>query len=163
MSWLGPIVLLAISSEVAGQQREDQVANILRLHSIEREGHLKGDANMVTSFLADSFVSLQNGKIEVQTREQVRRNFAEYLSNVAYSSWEDVMKPSVHISTDGSMAWAVIQIKARFREKSDPTGKTQEFTSSWIATYEKRTSGWQMTGISSGCNPPCGSLPDANR
>jgi len=163
MRWLSPIVLLAISSVVVAQRADDQVANILRLHAIEREGHLKGDAHMVTSFLADSFVSVQNGKVEVQSREQVRRNFAEYLAGVVYSSWDDLMKPSVHISADGTMAWAVIQIKARFREKNDSTQTIQEFTSSWIAAYEKRASAWQMVGISSGCNPPCGSPPDAKQ
>ncbi|MBV9301321.1 MAG: nuclear transport factor 2 family protein [Acidobacteriaceae bacterium] len=163
-SWLWCVMLAGAWGDLSGgtHRSTDPVASILRLHAIEREGHLKGDANLVSSVLADSVVSIQNGDVEVRSRDQMRRGFAEYFSAVAYASWEDIIKPLVHISRDGGMAWSVIRIRAQFREKSDPSGKVQEFTSSWIATYEKNKSGWHMSGISSGCDPPCGPPPESS-
>ncbi len=153
------LCLILLTSICAGIPATSRSASdqILELHATEREGHLRGDASVVTSVLAESVASVQNGDVEIQSREQMRRSFSEYLSGVAYLSWDDLMKPSVHVSSDGTMAWAVVRIKARFREKGDQSGRIQEFKSSWIATYEKQNSQWRMTGISSGCNPPCGS------
>jgi len=135
--------------------KKDQRA-ILQLHAREREGHLKGDADLVTSGIGSTLTVVENGQVETKTRKEIRDRFSNYFSTVKYSSWDDAITPAVHVSSDGSMAWAAIQIKARYQDRSGPqVHPRHEFLSSWIATYEKQGSKWYMIAISSGCDPPC--------
>src|SRR5690242_19868498 len=136
---------------------DENVQAILQLHAQTREGHLKNDVNLIVPNIADRFVDIQNGNLQFSTREELQQKFARYLEHTKYFEWSDVIAPSVHVSSDGQMAWAAIKIKARFTNLSEPAPrKEHEFTSSWISVYEKQPAGWQMVGISSGCDPPCG-------
>jgi len=142
----------------AKSSSNDSEQAILRLHAQARQGHLRGDAELIAAGVADRFINLQNGSLESQTREQLRQKFSTYLGHVKYSEWNDVIQPSVHVSRDGTMAWTAINIKARFIDLTEPSPRQEhEFTSSWIAVYEKQASGWRMVGMSSGCEPACGS------
>jgi hypothetical protein len=143
---LGSSFLCAADSDLA-HDRE----SLLALHARERQAHLKGDADLLASGVADQIVSIEYGKVELLSREELRRQFAQRFAQVKYSSWDNVVEPIVSISPDGHMAWIVIQVKARLSDVSGPrAGQPRGFTSSWISTFEKRGGDWQMVGISSG-------------
>jgi hypothetical protein len=159
------IVALVISalpsSSLDKNSSNDDVQAILHLHAQTREAHLKGDAALIAASVHDHFLNVQNGNLESSTREELRQRFSTYLAHVKYSEWNDVIPPSVHVSSDGNMASAAIKIKARFTDLSEPSPRQEhEFISSWIAVYEKQPAGWRMTGISSGCEPACGAARD---
>jgi hypothetical protein len=91
---------------------------ILRLHAREREGHLTGNAELVTSDLGENLNVAENGQVETKTRQDVLNGFSSYLKTVKYSSWDDVSEPVVRVSEDGRMGWAAIQIKAQYLGKT---------------------------------------------
>jgi hypothetical protein len=124
---------------------------LLRLHARERQAHLQGNANLLATGLADRIVNVENGEVEIRSRQEVRHHFAEYFGRVKYTSWDDVQPPIVRISPDKHMAWMVIQIKAQLADTSGPrAGKPREFISSWISTFEKQDGEWRMIAVSSG-------------
>jgi hypothetical protein len=145
--WILASLFLNTTSYDPGHDREF----LLALHARERQAHLKGAADLLATEMADQVVNVEYGKVEFLTRNEMRRQFAEYFGRVKYASWDDIVEPRVSISPDGHMAWTVIQVKARLSDVSGArAGQSREFTSSWISTYEKRRADWQMVGISSG-------------
>src|SRR5262249_12296928 len=145
----GPVaVVFCLLSPCFSQSEKDQV---LALHEQARKAHLQGDAALLADSVADQLVSVQAGEGETLSRDELRRQFEDRFRKVKYSLWEDVLPPSIHVSSDDKMAWMVIQIHARYRERNGETlGEEHEFRSSWIATFEKQQGRWRMTAISSG-------------
>jgi len=89
--------------------------------------------------MADQVTDVEDGKVNVRSREEMRRRFTDYFSQVKYSFWDDVVAPRVRVSPDGQMAWVVIQVKAGLSDVAGPkAGQAREFQSSWISIYEKR-------------------------
>jgi hypothetical protein len=124
---------------------------LLNLHAQERDAHLKGDADLLASEIASEFVSVRDGEVESDSREEVRHQFAERFRRVRYSEWDDVIPPRVQISPDGKMVSVVVQIRARYRDWTGLSlGEEHKFLSSWVATYEKQQSEWHMVAIASG-------------
>jgi ketosteroid isomerase-like protein len=143
-------IVAASFTEICFSQSPDQ-QKILALHEQARRAHLQGDAKLLADTVADSLVNVQAGEVETLTRDQLRQQFEERFRKVKYSLWEDVAAPSIHISPDGKMTWAVIQIHAKYRDRNGAAlGDEHEFRSSWIATFEKQGDFWRMAAISSG-------------
>lgn len=129
---------------------ERDTQSLLAMHARDRQAHLKGDADLLATGMADPFINVAHGKVETIPREQMRQHFAQYFGQVKYSSWEDSAPPKVFVSPDGQMAWMVIEIKARLSDRSGAqAGIEREFISSWIATFEKQHGEWRGVGISS--------------
>jgi len=113
--------------------------SLLSLHAQERQAHLRGDADLLAREMADQVTDVEDGKVNVRSREEMRRRFTDYFSQVKYSFWDDVVAPRVRVSPDGQMAWVVIQVKAGLSDVAGPkAGQAREFQSSWISIYEKR-------------------------
>ncbi|MBV9623880.1 MAG: hypothetical protein JOZ14_07880 [Acidobacteria bacterium] len=150
------IYLLLVGSAALAFASDKDISAILELHQVERRGHLTGNAELIAGTLADQLTVVENGEVQVNSREDVGRSFSDYLKSVRYSAWEDVSPPSVHISTDRKTAWVVIRIQATYTDKDSTPAVQHQFVSSWIAIYQKGKGGWRMAAIASGCNPPCG-------
>lgn len=133
------------------QTLEQDTQSLLAMHARDRQAHITGDADLLAAGMADQVINVEYGKVEVVSREQMRRQFAQYFGRVKYSSWEDTAPPKVFVSHDGRMAWMVIEIKARLSDRSGAeAGVERGFISSWIATFEKQHGEWRGVGISSG-------------
>ena len=145
------VTLVLLANGLCSSAADNDRAALLHLHDVARQAHLQGNADLLATALADQVVNVENGRVEVRSRQEMRDGFAEYFGRVKYSAWENVQPPAVNISPDGHMAWMVIQIKARLADTSGPrAGQQREFASSWIATFEKQKAVWKMVGISSG-------------
>jgi ketosteroid isomerase-like protein len=148
MAW---ILAATLSSSAAGSDLGTDRESLSALHARERQAHLKGDAELLATEMADQVIEVENGKVTVRTREGMRQRFAHYFSQVKYSFWDDVAKPRINISPDRQMAWVVIHVRAGLTDVSGPhAGQPREFQSSWISVYEKQGAKWRMVGISSG-------------
>lgn len=129
---------------------EQDTQSLLAMHARDRQAHLKGDADLLAAGMADQVINVAHGKVEIISREQMRRHFAQYFGQVKYASWEDTAPPKVFVSPDGRMAWMVIEIKARLSDRSGAqAGVERGFISSWIATFEKQCEEWRGVGIAS--------------
>jgi hypothetical protein len=140
------VVLCTLSTlAFAAGPKADRDA-LLKLHAADREGHLKGDADLLVSPLAATVTEVAGGHIENMNRDTAKEKFAEYLKTVKYTAWDDAAEPIIKISSDGKMAWMFVQIKVEVAPASNLVDK-RNFMNSAIQTYEKGPDGWHMTAI----------------
>ena len=140
------IVLLAFSTlAVAADPGADRAA-LLKSHTEDRDGHLKGDASLITAHFASSFEEVVGGRVHEMSRDAARQQIGEYLKTVKYTAWDDATDPIIKISPDGQMAWMLVQTKVEVAPADQPDAK-RSFMNSAIQTYEKGPNGWEMTAI----------------
>ena len=93
--------------------------------------------------LPSEFIYVRDGKIQTQTKEDLRKRFTEYFQGAEFSAWDDLEPPIIHVSPDGQMGWMVVRVKIAY-SKTDAAGKkTQEQSViAWMSVYEKREGKW---------------------
>jgi len=142
------ILALGIATTSNSQQAgaEDPTASILRIHELDRQAHLKGDAADIESRLSDQIVVISEGNITTETKEAMHKRFVDVFQKTEHSAWEDVERPVIRVSQDGTMAWAAFNVRSQYVEKQ-PDGKRKAVnaTVSWLSVYEKREGHWVIT------------------
>jgi len=123
---------------------------LLDIHDQDRRAHLAGDADLLTSAMADYVWEAGRGGLNRLSRSDLRDRFGAYFATVSYSTWDDLEPPHVWVSPEGTAGWMAVAIEARL-SATTAEGQTREraFESSWIATYEKVDGRWLMSGIAS--------------
>jgi hypothetical protein len=140
------ILLNAVMIFAETPDLEKEKAELLRLHHEGREAHFKTDVDLLLAHQGENFVSISNGKITTQKKQQSREFFQKYFANAKYFEWDDMEPPIVRISKDASMAWVIVRVKVR-RTQKDISGKENEtkFIYAGIMTYEKQNNKWMAS------------------
>jgi len=135
-------------------QSERAVEEIRAIHQADRRAHFAGDPAALLEHSAPELLSVKDGKITRQTREDVRKQFAEYFRGSKYSAWDDLEAPQVRVSDDGRMAWMIVRVHSKFVRAVDGGKEEQnEFVSAWTSTYEQAGGKWVMTTVTSTFEP----------
>jgi ketosteroid isomerase-like protein len=142
--------LLAGCSGAEEPGRAQDRAALEAILEAQRSAHLELDADRLVERIADELVSVDNGVITVQSRDQVREMFASYFEGATYFAWEDLEPPLTKISADGSLAWVVRRVGVD-REEPDGAGgrRRRKFVSAYTSTFEKSDGQWWMTTVTS--------------
>ena len=123
---------------------------LLEVHVRDRRAHLTGDADLLTSSMAEHVWESSRGGLNRLSRTELRDRFAAYFSSVRYSVWDDLQPPHVSVSADGMTAWMAVEIEGRLAAvNANDTSEELRFESSWISVHEKHDGQWLMTGIAS--------------
>lgn len=121
---------------------------ILKLHQQEIEAHLNKDVSFFTKDLADNYFHAKHGEITYPNKDSIAANFEDYLSNTTFTRYEDLQKPIVKVSKDGTMAWSLVQVKIEGERKlANDSIYNLNFTCDWISLYEKIDDKWIKLGI----------------
>lgn len=147
------LVLVLLAGVGSNRASDDEKAAILEIHERDRTAHLEGDAAGIAARVAPEMLSVADGEIKRQTREDVRKQLADYFSVAKHTAWEDVEPPLVGLSPDGKMAWAVYRVHSKFVETTAGGKKNSEFVAAWTSTYEKIDGRWLMTTVTSTFQP----------
>lgn len=160
MAYLLSLLLSFISvtaSAPAGKPAdlEGEKAELLRLHRASREAHFKTDADLLVARSPDVLINVSRGKVNRSSREEVRKQFAEYFRGAKYYEWDDMEEPTIRVSDDASMAWMITRLKVR-RVQRDAAGVEREerFVYAGLTTYEKRGGRWVRVANASTFEPP---------
>ena len=127
---------------------------LLRLHRIAMDAHLFGDAGMFEGLFADGVVASE-GEIYRTKGDDVEAMLKRILSNRNYTRYDDLIRPIVRTSEDGSLGWVVVQVSAngvRLDEEGEPSGPLK-FISAWISLFEKTADVWKQIGNVSNFKP----------
>ncbi|MGA8144586.1 MAG: nuclear transport factor 2 family protein [Candidatus Acidiferrales bacterium] len=118
-------------------------AELLALHQADRRAHFKRDVDAILSTIGPDFTFVREGKTQVMSREEVRKQFTQYFQGAEFSTWDDVQPPIVRVSPDGQMGWMVVRVKVAYA-KTDGSGKKsqEESVIAWMSAYEKRDGKW---------------------
>jgi hypothetical protein len=120
-------------------------AELLALHQADRRAHFARDVNALVAALPPEFkfTFVRDGRIETQSRDNLRHRFTEYFLGAEFSAWDDLEPPIVHVSPDGRMGWMIVRVKIAYT-KTDATGakSKEETVMAWMSAYEKRDGKW---------------------
>jgi len=139
-------ILLALTSIAFAADPAVDRAALLKLHAQDRDGHLKGDVDLITGQFAATFEEVVGGRVREMSLNAARQQIGDYLKSVKYTAWDDAAEPIIKVSPDGQMAWMLVQTKVEVAPINQPDAK-RSFLNSAIQTYEKGPNGWQMTAI----------------
>jgi hypothetical protein len=152
------LLFVACPSVALGQASVDlqkDKVELLRLHRIDPEAHLRTDVELLQQRSPEEFISVGRGKIHRAKKSDERKLFTEYFRGAKYYEWDDVEEPIVRVSKDGSMAWMITRVRVRRTQKGDAgEEKEEKFTYAGIMTYEKVDGRWMRVANVSTFEPP---------
>ena len=122
---------------------EKEKAELLRLHTSDREAHFKTDVEKLLENAPEEFISVSRGKITRSSKADTRKMFTGYFRDAKYYEWDDIEEPIIRLSNDASMAWMVTRTRIRRVQKNaDGAEKEEKAVYAGIMTYEKRDGRW---------------------
>jgi hypothetical protein len=118
-------------------------AELLELHRDARRAHFAHDVDALLTTLPDIFTYVRDGKVEMQSKDNLRSRFTEYFRGAEFTSWDNIEPPIVHVSPDGRMGWMIVHMKIAYT-KTDAAGKktSEQTVMAWMSAYEKREGKW---------------------
>lgn len=119
---------------------------ILDLHRVTIEAHLRKDVDFLVGDISEDYVTVSNGEIRYPTAEEIRSTFTRYLDNTAFSEYRDLCEPIVGFSDDGSVAWSVVRVKVAGRTVANGSERELDFICAWITLYRRRGDRWIRVG-----------------
>ncbi|HEX8706021.1 MAG TPA: nuclear transport factor 2 family protein [Myxococcaceae bacterium] len=129
--------------------REDDVAQLLRLHERSLEAHRRSDAAMLVGEAPDDFLLVNRGSVQTVTRAQMLQSMSGYLGSTTFTRYEDLCPPVVKVSQDGTLAWVAVQVQAEGTQRTGDKTEPLSFVSAWVSLYEKRNGRWVSVGNAS--------------
>src|ERR1700732_3389737 len=70
-------------------------AELLALHQADRRGHFRRDVDALLATVPDEFIYLRDGRVQTQTKEDLRKRFTQYFQGTEFSAWDDLEPPII--------------------------------------------------------------------
>jgi hypothetical protein len=123
--------LVSLFLTAAYQQKidvEKEKTEILKLYELQRQALLKGDVEAILALIPEGHesISVGRGKISKTTKADTKQIFEQQFKYGRYVEVNNLVIPTIKISSDGKTAWAVGQFKYKYTFK-DSTGAEHEF------------------------------------
>ncbi len=128
---------------------------LLRLHRVIMDDHFWGQTAGMKSFSGDSTVIVSDGEVYKMAGSTSNAGLDRMMNNRDYVVYDDLIRPVVKISDDGSLGWVIVQVQAkgtRFDAEGTPAGPL-EFVCAWVELYEKVGAAWKLVGNVSNFRP----------
>lgn len=144
------LVLFCLTCSVEAQSPPSDENQLRALHAQLIQAHLEGEIDLWMDIEADSFVSVNRGKVTFPPVAERRDGRATYLRDASFSTYRDLREPIVRISNDGSLGWLIAEVEVE-GTMPDANGALRPFHVlwAWIELYEKTDDGWRMIGNAS--------------
>ncbi len=128
---------------------------LLGLHRVVMDDHLFGETDGIIGQRGDAVVFVSAGEVYEMDGEAFDGSIRGLMSNRDYTKYDDLIRPIVRVSEDGTLAWVIVQVSAggaRLDESGAITGPL-EFVSAWVSLFEKVQGDWKMVGNVSNLQP----------
>jgi hypothetical protein len=141
----GPFALLVIAALGCHRQPdlESLRGEILDLHRSVIQAHLDKDAAFLARPTSPDYLSVANGSVRPMDADELERMLSVYLDSTEFTEYRDVAEPLVGFSRDGSLAWAIVQVRVA-GSRSLPDGSSRAFDTrwAWITVYQRHGDQW---------------------
>lgn len=140
-------VLVSSCSSMDSTGRPDPRTQLLALHEEVMLAHRESNVDILMRAEASDYFSANRGQITQPTLEARRARFQQYLGTTRFSEYIDLVPPVVRVSSDGSLGWVIVQVRAKGVQTAGD-GKSQPiaFESAWVELYERRGATWYRVG-----------------
>lgn len=120
---------------------------ILELHRAGIQAHLDRDVPFFTKNVAEDYVTVGRGEIRSPSLDDIETMFSSYLGSTEFTKYEDIREPIVGISDDGSIAWAIVQVRVEGSQQAeDGSTRPLAFTSAWLTLFRREGDRWIRQG-----------------
>ncbi|GEM_PF-826704 len=146
----GSLAVFRAAEEVLTEEQR-----LLRLHRIIMDDHLFGRTDGMKNVRGDSMVIVSDGEVYKMAGAESDAMLDRMMTSRDYTVYDDLIRPIVKISNDGSLGWVIAQVSAsgvRFDANGKPSGPL-EFVCAWIELYEKVQGRWRLLGNVSNFRP----------
>ena len=118
-------------------------AELLAIHKDARRAHFEHDVDAILAGTSESFTSVRDGEIQVQSRADVRKQFTQYFQGTQFIAWDDLEPPIIHVSPDGKIGWMIVRVRIAYT-KTDASGaqSKEDTVMAWMSVYEKHGGKW---------------------
>jgi hypothetical protein len=122
---------------------ERDKAAILHLYEASRRGHLEGDPARLLAQYGPRWDDLRGGTVVARTLDEELVRIASQLAGTRYLAWDDVTPPRIEVSSDGTMAWLLGEVRARAIQ-TQPDGSEREiaYRCAWLQVYARHDGQW---------------------
>jgi DNA-binding beta-propeller fold protein YncE len=139
-----------LTSRSGSDVRDADLAMLLAIHRDDRSAHFQHDPEALVAHWDPETVSISDGKITRQTREQMQERVAQEFRGREYSLWDDLEPPIVEISADHLMAWVVVRVEVKsVITAPDGVKKPEHFIYAGTTTFRKHGGKWWKTSTTS--------------
>ena len=127
---------------------------ILAIHRGLIASHLNRDAKAIVAAEADEITVVSRGDVLLLKKADRLAQFENYLSQVEFKEYRDLVAPTVRVSEDGTLGWLIAQVRIRGSGRdNDGIIAPFEWTWAWIELYEKQSGKWLRVGEVSNMKP----------
>jgi len=118
-------------------------AEILEIHRGFIEAHLAKDAAFIAKPTSPDYLFVSNGQVQNRDAAEMVKRLSEYLGATEFTEYGDVAEPIIGFSLDGSLAWAIVQVRVA-GTRSMPDGSLHTFDTlwAWITLYQRNGDQW---------------------
>lgn len=122
---------------------ESYKQEILELHRGFIEAHLAKDVESIAGPTADGYLFVTDGEVNASNADIVAEWLEDYFARTEFTEYSDVADPIIGISDDGSLAWAIVQVRVAGTSKADD-GAEKPFDTvwAWITLYSREGDRW---------------------
>lgn len=129
---------------------EKERSIIMELHDAQRAYHFNKDSIAFVNQLSDHFTSVNKGEITQPSREEMIKRYHGYLSSVEFIKWDDVSKPIIKFSDDGSMAYTLVDKMVSLTYETLEGETIPDSTHfAWSTIYKKYDGEWKIDCVTS--------------
>ena len=134
-----------------GPRTEDSpLEELLQLHHRHRVSHVTGDAASLAATLAEPFLDVGRGRVDLRTRQEAADRFDAYFAASAFLEWEDVRPPVVRMSSDQSLAIVHVEKRVRVLTRAADGGHADSAERfAWTETWRRGEGGWMLASTTS--------------
>jgi hypothetical protein len=128
---------------------------LIRAHRVIMDDHFFGRIEGMRNQQSDSIFIVSQGDVYSMSASVSLSGLKRIMGNRIYTDYDDLIRPIIKISSDGSQAWVIAQIQAkgiRLDEYGNAVGPL-DFVCAWIELYEKKVGKWKLTGNVSNFRP----------
>jgi hypothetical protein len=140
------LLIFPLLTAVACQRQPDPEslrAEILQLHRSFIQAHLDKDAAFLARPTSPEYLSVSDGQVQQMDAKEMEGMLSEYLTTTAFSEYRDVADPIIGVSRDGSLAWAIVQMRvAGTRSMPDRSSRAFDTLWAWITLYRRTGDQW---------------------
>jgi hypothetical protein len=116
---------------------------ILELHRSFVEAHLDKNVAALSRPIPDNYLFVANGDVQMRNSSDVHRSMQSYLDATTFTHYEDTDEPIIGFSKDGTLAWAIVQVRvAGISHRASGIDETFDTQWAWITLFEKRNGQW---------------------
>lgn len=120
---------------------------LLDLHQETLDAHLNKNVDFFTRDISEDYFQVHDGEFLHPTQDQITEMFTHYLNNTNFSEYDDIRKPLVKVSDDGSLGWTIVQVRLKGEQQlENDSVHNLDYTYAWITLYERENGKWIRLG-----------------